>query len=102
MIMVDRHISRCIDWRQLVLCGSHLVMLAEACDALEERLKAGEDFNDAVHDLIKTYALIIEARLLFPFWQMDRCVFLIFQFFQSILYGGSNPSPDDGEDDRTV
>lgn len=29
---------------------------AEACDALEERLKAGEDFNDAVHDLIKTYA----------------------------------------------
>ncbi len=29
---------------------------AEACDALEQKLKAGEDFNDAVHDLIKTYA----------------------------------------------
>ena len=29
---------------------------AEACDALEQKLEAGEDFNDAVHDLIKTYA----------------------------------------------
>lgn len=29
---------------------------AEACDALEQKTGAGEDLNDAVHDLIKKYA----------------------------------------------